>query len=78
MLDKFKEEAELLFLLSSVVELVVLILQATYLFFIRLMISQCVYLLRYKSFLPARFKVRSRQYISLLLETGYFLVLLLN
>lgn len=41
MLDKFKEEAEPLFLLSSVVELVVLILQATYLFFIRLMISQC-------------------------------------
>ena len=78
---RIQRERRAVFLLSSVVELVVLVPLATLLiqlFFIRLMVSQSVYLLRCKSCLPARRKVKGRHYNSLFLETGYFVVLLLD
>lgn len=78
---KIQRERRAVFLLSSVVELVVLIPLAgllIQLFFIRLMLSQSVCLLRCKSCLPARRKVKGRHHNSLFLETVYFVVLLLD
>ena len=76
MLEKFIER-KAVFPLSSVVESFVFILLATlFSFFIRLRPSQSVSLLRCKYCLLSRRK--SRHYILSFLETGYFVVLLLD
>ena len=78
MLEKFIER-KAVFPLSSVVESFVFILLATlFSFFIRLRPSQSVNLLRCKYCLPTRLKAKSRHYILSFLETGYFVVLLLD
>lgn len=78
MLEKFIER-KAVFPLSSVVESFLFILLATYLAFsLGLGHLRVLSLLRCKYCLPSRLKAKSRHDILSFLETGYFVVLLLD